>query len=73
VAVQRARAVGEVGGIVLLLDIAQVAQHRGDVAGLARQHSLEQQAHLLHGQGWCFFSPSGAVPGPGSGGRGKRA
>ena len=34
-AVQRARAVGQIGGIVLLLDIAQVAQHRGDVAGPA--------------------------------------
>ena len=72
-AVQRARAVGQIGGIVLLLDIAQVAQHRGDVAGSARQHGLEQQAHLRHGQGWCFFSPSGAATGPRSDGRGRRA
>ncbi len=45
-----ARAVGQIGGIVLLLDIAQVVQHRGDVTGSARQHGLEQQAHLRHGQ-----------------------
>ena len=70
---QRTRAVGQIGGIVLLLDVAQVAQHRGDVAGPARQHGLEQQAHLRHGQGRAFFPPSGAAPAPGSDGRGRRA
>ena len=71
--VEGARAVGQIGGIVLLLDIAQMAQHRGDGARSARQHGLEQQAHLRHGQGRAFFPPSGAAPAPGSDGRGRRA
>ena len=71
--VKGARAVGQIGGIVLLLDVAHVVQHRGDVAGPAWQHGLEQQAHLGDGQGWRFFPPSGAVPGPGNDARGTRA
>jgi len=73
VPLEGARAVGQIGGIVLLLDVAQVVQHRGDVAGSARQHGLEQQAHLRHGQRRAFFPPRGAVPGAGSDGRGTRA